>query len=74
MKRREAKGLGGGWDRMRGVKRIQFICNKTGTKRMRRDDAARNYGHWWRRRERAGPAWHDYPTTCPEVTPKPAAW
>lgn len=41
MKRRGAKGLGGGWDKMRGVKRIQFICNKTGTKRMRREDAAR---------------------------------
>lgn len=26
---------------MRGVKRIQFICNKTGTKRMRREEAAR---------------------------------
>jgi len=74
MKRRGAKGLGEGWDKMRGVKIIQFICKKTGTKRMRREDAARNYGHWGRRRERAGPAWHDYPTTCLEVTPNPAMW
>ena len=48
MKRRGAKGLGGGLDKIRGVKRIQFICNKTGTKRMRREDAARNHGHWVR--------------------------
>ena len=27
---------------MRGVKRIQFICNKRGTKRMRREEAANN--------------------------------
>jgi len=62
MKRREAKGLGGGWDRMRGVKRIQFICNKTGTKRMRREEAARCYGQRGGE-ERAGLAWHDNPPT-----------
>lgn len=43
---------------------MQFICNKTGTKRMGREDATRNYGHWGRRRERVRHAWYDYPTTC----------
>jgi hypothetical protein len=42
MKRKGAKGLGGGSDEMRGVKTIQFICKKMGTKRMRREEAARN--------------------------------
>jgi hypothetical protein len=58
---------------MRGVKRIQFICNKTGTKRMRREEAARITvtGEGEEREEE--PAWHDYPTTCLKVTPKSAA-
>ena len=36
---------------------------------MGKEDAARNYGHWGRRRERVGRAWYDYPMTCLEVTP-----
>jgi hypothetical protein len=39
MKRRGAKGLGGGWDRMRGVKKVQFKCKKTGSKSMRSEEA-----------------------------------
>lgn len=31
---------------MRGVKKTQFKCKKMGTKRMRRETAARNGGQW----------------------------
>jgi hypothetical protein len=44
MKRRGAKGLGGGWDKMRGVKRTQFICKKRGSRRMRSEDAGDEVG------------------------------
>jgi hypothetical protein len=38
MKRRGANGLGGGFERMRGVKNNQFMCRKTGSKRIRREE------------------------------------
>ncbi|KAH9985859.1 hypothetical protein BJV77DRAFT_1031048 [Russula vinacea] len=41
MKRRGERGLGGGWDRMRGVKRVQIMCKTMGSRRMRREEAAR---------------------------------
>jgi hypothetical protein len=59
---------------MRGVKTFQFMCKKTGSKRMRREEAAKNYGHWQEGREREGLAWNDNPTTRLEVIPKPSGF
>jgi hypothetical protein len=53
MKRKGAKGLGGGWEKRRGMKMIQFMCNKRGSKRMRRAEAVREDCHCGRRRERS---------------------
>jgi hypothetical protein len=73
MKRRGEMGLGGGWDRMRGVKRVQIMCKTMGSRRMRREEAARQVklvGFAGRLRERL--AWDDDPTAGLEVIPKPS--
>jgi hypothetical protein len=44
MKKRGAKGLDGGLEKMSGVKMTQFMCKNKGTKRMRREEAARHLG------------------------------
>jgi len=46
------------------------MCKKTGSKRMRREEAARYYGYQRWGREREGLAWNDDPTTSLEVIPK----
>jgi len=45
MKRRGAKGLGGGWVNTKGVKMIQFKCRRTGVNSMRKEEPdLNNYG------------------------------
>ena len=38
IKKRGAKGLGGGWVNRRGVKMIQLICRKTGSNSKRKEE------------------------------------
>ena len=73
MKKRGESGLGGEWDRMRGVKRVQMMCKKMGSKRMRREEAARQVRLVVHRKpeRKVRLAWNDDPTTSLEVIPKP---